>query len=1143
MRNIMTVVVAFFVSGVALAALSELEEDHELSMEYVTPHTDWAQPYILGKTRVLYFGWGFGPGHGTDTRDLIELMQRFDIEAQAALYAQICDMPETGWHGGPAGVRRILRLLEKPYDCFIFHAVEPARLPPEAQYKVLKSVTEGAGLVLIGADDPRVLKPSYKIEPVPEFLAASDAGEAFSIKRGRGVRLPPRPDIRYRVGWEVEYDYWIERLGRAVLWASGKEPPCQVSIVSEAEKVPVEQLPGAAAKVTWQWVGQAPKMKKLRLSVRLRRDDGAVWELAEADAAGGKVETGAVNATLPALRAGDYHIEAFTDVDGKRAGWGTRRISVTAARVVQAIGLERNWGEVGEPVRGAVSLAGPAGAAERVMVELVDVNGRVLVRKNLPASGNGAAFELPTYAWMPMLLRVEGSLWRANQEISRRYEYYRVTRRNRGQWNFLVWDYPTGAAAPWAEKALAEIGCSIHLHWGEPTLMAAAYNIAQVPYTTRILDPKDERGHMLPFCWNDAEAVEKATRELAEKHRPSREHGVFVYSLGDEGVTRGCCLAPTCLAAYREYLRKEYGDIAALNASWGTDYSSFDEVELSRPDDNEERTALANRNYPRWFDRQAFACWNLVQYCAKYRDAFAAIDPQACTGFEGTGTLASGDDFDLIVRTLGFWSPYPGPGDEIIRSIAPRDFPRANWMGYTKDADSLLRVFWRMVTRGMDAVWWWRWDSAPPFRGLLAPHGDYYRAVKDMVADTRVVREGLGTLLLHSAMQDDGIALLYSFPSAYACRVEAGPSYGAYADAHVAWHAAIRNLGFQFGYVTDRQLRLGEFDPKRWKVVILPRAEALGPKEAQVLRAFVEGGGTLIADVRPGLFHNHCKPLAGGCLDDLFGVRQTANVEAAVAELAVGGLSAAGCKVDPAVALNGGTAAGRAGEIPVWISRKVGRGRAVLLNVSMSSFPRAGAAETPEAAYEVLAALFEEAGVKPQLSLQTPAGKPVRNCEIVRWLDGDIEVVALFREAGPRETAVLALPAARHVYDLRANKYWSKAAKVAVEIIPARATFLALSPTQLGGPKVSLSKPAAAPGEVLVATVAAPGAGGQVAVKLALTKPDGTRANWLPQYVISGPKGVKVSVPVAYNDPEGRWLLTATELFSAKESQVGFVVK
>ena len=27
-----------------------------------------------------------------------------------------------------------------------------------------------------------------------------------------------------------------------------------------------------------------------------------------------------------------------------------------------------------------------------------------------------------------------------------------------------------------------------------------------------------------------------------------------------------------------------------------------------------------------------------------------------------------------------------------------------------EDADSLLERYWRKVTRGCDAVWWWRWE-------------------------------------------------------------------------------------------------------------------------------------------------------------------------------------------------------------------------------------------------------------------------------------------------------------------------------------------------------------------------------------------------------------------------------------------------
>ena len=50
------------------------------------------------------------------------------------------------------------------------------------------------------------------------------------------------------------------------------------------------------------------------------------------------------------------------------------------------------------------------------------------------------------------------------------------------------------------------------------------------------------------------------------------------------------------------------------------------------------------------------------------------------------------------------------------------------------------------------------------------------------------------------------------------------------------WHRAIRALGLQFEYATDRMLRRGEFQEDQCKVLILSQCEALGPREAEVIR-------------------------------------------------------------------------------------------------------------------------------------------------------------------------------------------------------------------------------------------------------------------------------------------------------------------
>ena len=49
-RWIGLVVVGSLVGGTAWA--DELDDDHALSLDFQTPHTDWAQPYALGPLRV-----------------------------------------------------------------------------------------------------------------------------------------------------------------------------------------------------------------------------------------------------------------------------------------------------------------------------------------------------------------------------------------------------------------------------------------------------------------------------------------------------------------------------------------------------------------------------------------------------------------------------------------------------------------------------------------------------------------------------------------------------------------------------------------------------------------------------------------------------------------------------------------------------------------------------------------------------------------------------------------------------------------------------------------------------------------------------------------------------------------------------------
>ncbi len=1155
---------ACLIGSLAIAVqASELEDDHRLSMDFVTPHTAWAKPYAGGKTRVLVFI----NGRGTLPREIIELKQRFDLDAASVYWIRVIDYGNYKWLHGDAGIQRMEKLLDQPWDCYVMYQLPLTHMPVSAQYKLLKAVTLGKGLVMVGQDDKRVLKEKNRISKLPVFLnegtplkglsfgtTPGDMMAAYRVRKGRALRTRARPNTGHDVGWDTEYEYWVQMLGRAILWTSGKEPKMKLKVKVTEPTCDWRRASDMRAQVEWRTPGPPPA-RQVQVDVSLRRFDGRTTLLKSLKAISthGTIECGIGQANNEPinLRAGRYFVDMIVRGPQGVEAWGSDTFEVTSKRAVEKIELDSPYAEIRGTLSGKVTLTGGAGPGESVRVDLLDPHGRVIARTDLPIRPGAVAFQFGVKPWMPMLVRVVARLMREGKEVAHRHAWFHVTKRHRGRFNHLIWDYPKGTLAPWCERALAKQGMTLQLCGGNPPNYVAANGLAWVPYTIHIKNTLDANGIMNGRCWNDPKVVRERVAGLAAKYAPARQHGVFVYSLGDEIATRGSCLSPHCLTAYRKYLQEQYVSIGALNASWGSTYKSFGEVKLLDPKDNDAAEAKRRGIYSRWFDRQSFQSYNICRYYKQFGDAYRKIDPESRTGYEGAGRFDRGDDYDLIVRTNQFWSPYPGLGDEVIRSIAPRDFPRSNWMGYAKTADALIWKYWRMVTRGCDAVWWWRWDALGRFHGFLAPSLVPFDATREMIKDTQIVRRGLGDMLINSEMQTDGIGILYSQPSAYAAKVQTSPSYGSYKSNHAGFHGAVRDLGCNFRYFTDRQMRLGEVDLSKFKVIILAMAQAMGRQEAELFRAYVRNGGLLIADVRPAIYDGHLKPLTAGQLDDVFGITRTGsgnalNVDGQIKmALADGRLEALGVskvRADGGVRAAGASAMGAAGKAPLFLTHSFGRGRAVLLNLAMASYPTLSAESTPETAARLWRLTLGMGQVSPVLSLNDASGQRLRNVEITRWMNGQVQIVSVFRHKGQPEPAKLSLPQAMYAYDLKNRKTLGKLGTIGMTITPYRAMFFALSPEPLAPVSLNVS-PSVIPGGVQRVRIASAMPKGQQAVSVQVTLPDGAVADWVDSVTLVDRQGATVDVPVALNDPKGTWTVNATELYTGRTTTTKFSVK
>ena len=1162
----------------AATTAEEVEEDQSLKSALVTPHKPWGRNYRGGKVRALFI---VDPGQyggdwvmpGIRLREPVELIQRFDLDGDAFFYHAT-----KKFLGNELGEQRARRLLENSYDVYVLANVNLQSLPADLQYQVMEKVARGAGLLAVGrkVTDFMVAKrrlaelPSWLNDAIPNVTADKTPGapfEAYNLGKGRGVFVNYKTlalsahDSFSREGLR-EYDYQMMRLGRALHWAARREgrvtiKPLKTTVVDGVPSVEVAIAttgPSLEVDIEAEWHCCADDW---RAKVEARR------QLLTAEGA-------TVTFPWPSLKepgdsrvlAGHYMLGLVVRSQEGVESYGAVNVTLESPVGFADLSLDRTWAEAGGEVTATATLSGNAiPAGSRVRWEVLDTWGRVLFQREDPIGGPRPACGFVTGEYGSIEMRFRATLVAQGRDVDRAEAIFTVPKRNRNQFNFLQWDTPEGIIGWHGWEQMRQAGQNLCLTFGSSQSqrhsLLAACDIPLVPYSTRILDPKDEDGYMKvgsqTTCWNDEDKIMEHVNKVVTNQTAFRQQGVFCYSLGDEGVTSGCCVHPECLKTYRKYLERQYGAIARLNASWGEKYASFADVALLDPKDNLESQAVAAGKYARWYDRQAFARWNLMNLSRRFVEAYKRLDPQAVTGFEGTGGF--GDDINNIISINTFYSPYPSIGDDILRSIADRSLIRANWMGYSKTGDALSDAAWRMVMKEMDSIWYWMWTGAGSYRGYLTPTLDFYDCTADLTREMQPVRDGLGDLLLKLKPRHSRLAVFYSVPSALSGSFDHGSSFLPPKQAHEFLAQFVYDLGLDFRYLTPESLSQGELALDEFSVLLLPMAQALGAGEVKAIRAFVEAGGTVIADVRPGLYDDHCAPVPGGLLDDLFGVKRQNREPATVADLTCPHGNITEVKVDGGVTAAGATAVLSAGGKPVLFSHKVGKGLAILLNFQCN---RQIVDRGEDGVFRALLDdVLTASGAGTPFRVRQPDGSPLPFTETRVWSNGDSWILgvwwqmrcAWFNPKGgtlaeaPKPASIM-LPERMVVYDLRAGKSLGRVSHFTTTLRQGRASFFLIQPYSIRDVDVDVTT--GQPGGLMTAAVTAAvprDAAARQAVLVEVVDPEGRKPAWGRRVLILENGRGEARFPIAYNAQPGKWTVTAKELFSGKQDRDSWRVR
>jgi len=417
-----------------------------------------------------------------------------------------------------------------------------------------------------------------------------------------------------------------------------------------------------------------------------------------------------------------------------------------------------------------------------------------------------------------------------------------------------------------------------------------------------------------------------------------------------------------------------------------------------------------------------------------------------------------------------------------------------------------------------------------------------------MLRNIREMQGGIARALIRARRRHDGIAILHSRRSGAFSRLV--KILSAVESSQVGFQKLIEDLGMQYRYTWTKEVEAGVLRSGEFRVLVLPYAQILSPKEQSEIRRFVRNGGTVVADLRVATHDRHGRPLARGGLDDLLGIRSSgAAIRPVKGRLTwATGVSGAplakpvavpGFRADASVRVDGGKALAQLGDASAVVVRRAGKGHAVLLNHALSTYRtllNRGQDRTIRGPYR---SLFALGGSRRRFAVVGRDGADIPGAELAVFQNGPIEYLTLQKHAYEHEKypvgGVIRLDGPRWVTNTRTGKSLGRTDRIDVALTGLGCYVFTLLPYEVKQFQVSVPRTArrGTDAAVEVAVVAAGREPGPHTIRVDVFDPSGKRL-W-PRVKLETHKGkARVVLPIAINDRLGNWKVVVTDVTTGR---------
>ncbi|MHB8996119.1 MAG: beta-galactosidase [Armatimonadota bacterium] len=1195
-----------------ITQLSLPKIDRPLSEPLVTRHIPYAQPLAGGPLKAFITQRTL-----RSRREALELAQRLDLDY---------DMLGTGYLGDEAvsetGRRAMQRMKDSYYELYVVNS----RLTPAAAKQIAEKVQAGAGLVVIEgfgrissfldaktlteATPEHALRQGVPWDHMPEKILSSV--QYGQLGKGRVVRLNfPSETSRVwgmlpletsREAWnarQFEYwEWWYSALARAMAWAARGETPVKLT-----------PGPGEAGRLAVQVAG-APEGAKAtvvyRSSRELRFDAPGSAGILSAQKVSMPLNKGVLQLTAPkSLPAGTVFAEVMLqDAQGQTLNWGSYALQTPQAVKISEMGLDKETYRANETVKVTLKLQPQSACSARVEARLIDAFGRVIASNDLSrkysARPQQEALTLklsqPLCVQHKLFVRVlvEGS------EQDSRWLPVRVPEMGPklAAQDFVATTWGAGMLHPAVMEYLGELTKDLGLNSefaidqrfaGEHGMLAAGYSGGGGAFREEA-HSKDIRQQ----CLSDPKVVQAFCDKARESAALQQAEGGYAVGITDEAFLsyhnqrQEVCFCPLCQSRFQKWLQERYPSLEALNAEWGTSYTSWEQVKGTKTEE-----IRGKENFAPFVDFRTFMTDQWITACRQITDAYHEVAPQTPMGHTNTFGVNpfNGNDYWKLCTQTGFgwgqeyseaikasgnkaifelWRSFvdtpeakasrkSGPDAPPTKATAATPFFNYGWIGYDRKSEAARYEPWWLALHGSRGVSYYATVSMDEAKGrswcLIYPtlsYTPYSQAVKETLPD---LREGCGKLLMDYKREQPKVAILWSHPSMLTAWCEstsdeAGePNEREGTDAYGLWNVEALNfrqhlneLQLDYQYVAPEQILKGDV-LKQHPLLILPVTVALEAALVEKLEAYLQAGGVVVGDIRCLRTDEHGRPDAAGALERIFGVRRLGKFDYGKTLVTV---KESGEKLDlrgkaidlyarEALQPTGATplAAHATGE-PALLVMNHSKGASLYLNFALPKYD--------VTIRELMKQIVARAGISREVTVENDkADAPPRCWERNTFTRGPLSVHAFIRDhrrCQDSDPVTIDFGGRSHVYDMRARKYVGQVTATQAVVAPGGTALYACLPykvidLQVKTPaRVKAGQPLS-----LTALVQAAGKHGDHVLHVELIDPQGQsplpyRSNQL------APGGkLDLTVPLALNDQPGTWTVKVRDVLTGTTSE------